>query len=1083
MRKYILCVLCIIVGAPEIQSQTDWQFLNPRPTANNGNAIKFVSSNLGYIITSKEILETSDGGVLWQKKQDIASGNDMSFYNNLGFIVGDGGYVLRSEDTGNTWTQISTGVNVAFNTVNIIDADNIILSTRNKIVKSTDGGNTWITRNIPCEMVKKTFFINPLVGHAVCQSGTALKTIDGGQNWYTTMDLGNTYVESASIYFVNEDIGFLAFDHRGLYKTINGGEAWTVVSQQISTPIYSFHFLNPTIGFAAGRDGAMYKTSDGGNTWNWIGFEEEGNNNNTISGIYFLDNNIGYATGWRGRILKTTNGGISWLAHSPTYEDIHVMQFLNNNLGYVKAGSKLFKTIDGGNNWNFVSSFILDYYTSISFFSFIDENIGYAISGEHVYKTNNGGVNWTATNNGNSVINGGINSLYFIDANNGFVTGGFNSYKLKKTTDGGLTWTFVQPLRFGTIQFPTNLIGYGDGGSTTNSGLYKTIDGGNNWENIFPLTGFGNNVKSFHFVDENNGYFITEIGLMKKTTDGGVTWSDFSPAGLSYDGKIRFMSPTFGYLLLDSGALYKTMSSGDHWSLVTSKNVNSLYFSEDHIFLTGTTGRIYKSDIEYNPVGLTIFQIANITRSSVDLSGMVTAYAEPVTGIQFEYSTDQSFENFIPTSRDTLWAGQADSFTNTLQNLLSDTNYYARLKATHDSIDYVSSFVNFRTLPGYSMITNPVEYFSSNTAEVRGSIITYENDIIDIVFEYGTEIDELNNSVIGTPSFVESNTTESIMGILGNLEPNTQYFYRLKGLHQGVEIFGNIESFSTHPLSIINLLSPEGTGEEVNLSAHIQNFDIEMTDITFQYGTTLDYENEILASPSQIEPNNSTFVYASLIDLNPEIIYYFRVRAQQNGETIYSEEVVFRESGGIIIVAGTILPQNEDLEFRGLINPSGYSLSDIHFEYGITQELGSLIAGSPPEAFGYDTTLVTGLLMDALPNETYYYRIGAIHDGLMVYSDIYQYRTGPLNLDGLDDKSWSIFPNPTSDVVNIKFKNPEIINSISICDMSGKLLYKINKRNITDNLKIDLSNYAMGMYLMKVQFDNHKTISAKLLVK
>ncbi|WP_159023116.1 YCF48-related protein [Formosa sp. L2A11] len=121
MKKNLLFLFCITLFINKIHSQTNWELLNPKPTTNTGKDVEFVTTNIGYIITSNELLETLDAGSTWLKKQNISSGNDLSFYNTIGYIVGNYGYVLKSTDNGTSWNQISTGFNSSFNTVNIID--------------------------------------------------------------------------------------------------------------------------------------------------------------------------------------------------------------------------------------------------------------------------------------------------------------------------------------------------------------------------------------------------------------------------------------------------------------------------------------------------------------------------------------------------------------------------------------------------------------------------------------------------------------------------------------------------------------------------------------------------------------------------------------------------------------------------------------------------------------------------------------------------------------------------------------------------------------------------------------------------
>ena len=413
-------------------------------TTNTGKDVEFVSTNIGYIITTNELLETIDAGGTWLKKQNISSGNDISFYNTTGYIIGNDGYVLKSIDNGASWSQISTGFNSSFNTVNIIDDDNIILSTSNSIVRTVNGGTTWESLNVPNSNVNKTFFTNTLIGHAICNGGTILKTVDGGQNWYTIQGNNSFPSNFISVFFINENIGFASGENDYIFKTTDAGETWS----QISDPgidIYGFYFLDENNGFATGELGATYKTIDGGNSWNPIFFQSGFVQGTSIYGIYFQDSNIGFITGLNGRIMKTLDGGNNWEQYSVT-GNLNKIQFLDDNIGFTNSGRNFYKTLNGGNSWAYVGS--IDSFISIPKFTFVNENLGFALSdgtnGGQVFKTTNGGVTWSFLRD---LFEYGGSSITFIDENIGFASGGSgsNSYnrKVMKTIDGGNNWTQV----------------------------------------------------------------------------------------------------------------------------------------------------------------------------------------------------------------------------------------------------------------------------------------------------------------------------------------------------------------------------------------------------------------------------------------------------------------------------------------------------------------------------------------------------------------------------------------------------------------------------------------------------------------
>jgi hypothetical protein len=79
------------------------------------------------------------------------------------------------------------------------------------------------------------------------------------------------------------------------------------------------------------------------------------------------------------------------------------------------------------------------------------------------------------------------------------------------------------------------------------------------------------------------------------------------------------------------------------------------------------------------------------------------------------------------------------------------------------------------------------------------------------------------------------------------------------------------------------------------------------------------------------------------------------------------------------------------------------------------------------------------------------------------------------------DNAFTIFPNPTSDVVNIKTRkdiNENDIQGVSIYDLKGSLVSK------TANFKsnIDIKDLSKGSYIVKIEFLNYQ-ISKKIIVE
>jgi len=85
-----------------------------------------------------------------------------------------------------------------------------------------------------------------------------------------------------------------------------------------------------------------------------------------------------------------------------------------------------------------------------------------------------------------------------------------------------------------------------------------------------------------------------------------------------------------------------------------------------------------------------------------------------------------------------------------------------------------------------------------------------------------------------------------------------------------------------------------------------------------------------------------------------------------------------------------------------------------------------------------------------------------------------------LSTYNVEIKNFTLYPNPSSHDLNIRFSN--IVNDlkIEILTISGKVLRNVRMKNL-DAYKIDISNLNSGMYLLRINADEN--ISVKKLIK
>ena len=325
--------------------------------------------------------------------------------------------------------------------------------------------------------------------------------------------------------------------------------------------------------------------------------------NMQLSDIFFLDSLSGWAvTGnsepndTSGYILKTIDGGDNWDLKFTDFRDFSRVKFLNENTGFVSGGfgtgARLYKSTDGGENW-FNLSIPGGGQIYFSDLSVINEDTLWVVANNSlvggVFRTTNGGISWQVQ------YSAGLHNperIYMYDANLGFISTTSNT-KLRRTTDGGATWTEIQGVSgFTDLQF----IDENTGWKTTlnTSVISKTTDGGLNWflQGLPPQSGFFaySVIGKFALINKDTvwgGYPFANFnnqylkGILYITSDGGENWNyqvpELTTMGnvLSYR-HLYFINKDIGWAYHLNAKGVHTVTGGDTTFLSLVEQISSL---------------------------------------------------------------------------------------------------------------------------------------------------------------------------------------------------------------------------------------------------------------------------------------------------------------------------------------------------------------------------------------------------------------------------------------------------------------------------------------------------------------------------
>lgn len=231
----------------------------------------------------------------------------------------------------------------------------------------------------------------------------------------------------------------------------------------------------------------------------------------------------------------------------------------------VGAMHSAFRTTNGGSSWSPVAlpGYLGDPFYSVSFISptvgFVTGNS--ATGSIDAYRTTDAGVTWTAMP---FPLGGSWYHHDFINPTIGFM--GSNG-ALVRTLDGGNSWPIMSaypncPVIYGMdfISQTTGLVG-GHQVSTSQDGIFKTLDGGATWLLKFPIS-----VNDVVYLNPTTAIAIVGT-TVQRSTDGGDTWL---PAGSQISTGIDDLERISDSIVVGvsgKGDIWRTADGGITWNL------------------------------------------------------------------------------------------------------------------------------------------------------------------------------------------------------------------------------------------------------------------------------------------------------------------------------------------------------------------------------------------------------------------------------------------------------------------------------------------------------------------------------------
>ena len=760
---------------------------------------------------------------------------------------------------------------------------------------------------------------------------------------------------------------------------------------------------------------------------------------------------------------KSTRTDINWELVGPTniggrISDIEIHPNTPNTLYVGGASGGILKSTDGGSSWTNIFNDIPTIGIGDMAIDPENENIIYAGTGESNASSNTflGSGIYKSTDAGNSWTNIGLESTAYIGR---IIVDKSNSENIFVAACGNL--------------FSKN----------GNRGIYKSTNGGTDWEKILFLTDSTSAMDIVQHPSSPNTLYATmweryrglnyrrsfgETSGIWKTTDGGTTWSELTsglPTGTDI-GRIGITiaesnpNVLYAFYETETGArVYKTTNGGTSWTRTNDGALSGMNSTFGWYF-----GQIRVDPQDENRVfalGQSFYRTENGGTSWSESSGSMHVDHHAMIFVDNKIWDGNDGGLYYSTNNGSAWTKVNNlPLTQFYDIALDSLNSNRLLGGTQDNNSIQTTTGNdndWQAVLGGDGMYCLIDYTNSNTYYCEyqwGGVYRFENGYETYIGFYGDR------------------TNWSTPYILHPTNPNILYL----GTYQVQKSTNKGDSWS----AISGDLTQGGEGSYHTLTT----IDVSKLD-----------PNIIITGSADGRVNITTNDGASWTDITSGLPnrWITRVKADPfDVNTIYATVSGFRFDEAFshiykstnlglswIAIDGNLpeIPVNVII-----IDP------DVAGTYYIGTDAGAFITEDGGENWESITSSLPNVPIMAMEfnHNTRMLYIGTF--GLSAYKAHFPIPIQPNSLSSLENTNISIYPNPakTSDNLNINFyseKNQNI--EISIINIKGSIIYSATKNvNSGDNNIVipTLNNISKGLILCKIKVEN-KLYTSKIIVE
>jgi len=561
------------------------------------------------------------------------------------WIGSPAGGLWKSADGGSNWTTNTDNlpvIGVSSIAIDPTNTQNMLIVTGDAdatdtysigILKSTDGGNSWNTTslsyNISQEKRINKVIINPIYPDSVfaVTNDNIMISTDAGSNWQTVGIIGRWRdIEfkpgtPSTIYAAKQSSG-----GSNIYRTTDGGANWIVINNGVASsgkyrPLIAVTPDNPEVIYAlySASDYSLhglYKSSDAGNSWtlqsnspNILGRDTDGTSTGGQSwydlslAVSTNDENLLYVGGIN--LWKTIDGGQAWTINASSgsgtnYSYMHVDQHAAEfnpltHVAYAGNDGGFYKYMENLNKW-------VDISDGLEISQFYNLGLSQSNPNRLVAGAQDNGTEMLTNNTWDAIMGGDGMECKIDYYDDDIIYAEYQYGGIRKTYDGGNNWNNIKPVSYeGGWNTPYEMhsnnnnlivIGYEE--------VYRSETGGAIWDSISYNVSGGQALRSIALAPSDEDYvYAATYSRIKVTKDAGATWANIKPGLPNYnitDVTVANNNADRVWVTLSqynsSHKIYESNDGGVNWINITATGLPNLP-ANCIVYQAGTNDDLY----------------------------------------------------------------------------------------------------------------------------------------------------------------------------------------------------------------------------------------------------------------------------------------------------------------------------------------------------------------------------------------------------------------------------------------------------------------------------------------------------------